>query len=91
MTIVPIGNLFLQVPESGSKGFAIEIIRQIRHQVVHLASRVLKDSLETELDRFLGREKPARTKLVETDRSSRVEKCQFWLLKGSGRPRDVPN
>ena len=62
MTIVPIGNLSLQVPQSGSKGFAIEIMRQIRNQVVHLASRVLEDSLETELDRFLGREKYVRRK-----------------------------
>lgn len=62
MTIVPIGKLTLQVPQNGSKDFIIEIIGQIREQVKNLAGRVIEGSLETEIDRFLGRAKHVRRK-----------------------------
>ena len=62
MTIVPIGNLSLQVPESGSREFVIAIIEQVKEQIVYLAGRMLEESLETELERFLGRAKHVRRK-----------------------------
>lgn len=55
MTIVPIGNLSLQVPESGSREFVIELVEQMRPMILHLIGRTLEKSLETEMDRMLGR------------------------------------
>lgn len=62
MAIVPLGGLILQVPQSGEDGFINAIVEQIRHQVVELAKRVLEESLEIELERFLGRAKHERRK-----------------------------
>lgn len=55
MPIVPIGNLLLQVPDSGSDGFVRELIGNMRTLIPYLAARCLEESLETELERFLGR------------------------------------
>jgi transposase-like protein len=55
MTIVPIGNLPLQVPESSSPEFIFELVEQIQNMILHLVGRFLEESLETEMDRFLGR------------------------------------
>ncbi len=44
MTIVPIGGLSLQVPQNGSRDFVLEIIEQMRAQMVKLASRILEES-----------------------------------------------
>lgn len=60
MTIVPIGNLPLQVPESGAEEFVIELVEHMRELILHLAARCLEESLETELDRFLGRQRYRR-------------------------------
>lgn len=57
MTIVPIGNLSLQVPESGSDEFVFELVQNIRDLILHLAARCLEESLETEMERFLGRKR----------------------------------
>jgi putative transposase len=55
MTIVPIGNLPLQVPESGSDEFVFELVQNMQALILHLAARCLEESLETEMERFLGR------------------------------------
>ena len=47
MTIVPIGNLPLQVPESGSDEFVRELIEHMRELILYLAGRCLEESLET--------------------------------------------
>jgi len=60
MTIVPIGNLSLQVPENGSREFVLELVKQMKGMILHLVGRCLEESLETELDRFLGRKRYAR-------------------------------
>lgn len=60
MTIVPIGNLPLQVPESGTPEFVFELVEQIQSMILHLVSRSLEESLETELERFLGRKRYVR-------------------------------
>jgi hypothetical protein len=65
MTIVPIGSLSLQVPHSGAQEFVLAITEQIRAQAVHLAGRILEESLEIELERFLGRAKPSVTIMVK--------------------------
>ncbi len=69
MTIVPIGNLPLQVPESGGEDFIFKLVEQIQSMILHLVSRSLEEGLETELDRFLGRqryERRRRSKRKET-------------------------
>jgi transposase-like protein len=60
MTIVPIGKLALQVPESGSAEFIFELVEQMRRMILHLVSRCLEESLETEQERFLGRKRYRR-------------------------------
>jgi transposase-like protein len=60
MTIVPIGNLPLQVPESGSNEFVFELVEQMQDLILHLAARCLEESLETEMERFLGRKRYRR-------------------------------
>jgi transposase-like protein len=60
MTIVPIGNLPLQVPESGSDEFIFELVQNMRPLILHLASRCLEESLEIEMERFLGRKRYRR-------------------------------
>lgn len=60
MTIVPIGNLLLQVPESRSAEFVFELVEQMQSLILHLVGRCLEESLETELDRFLGRQRYVR-------------------------------
>jgi transposase-like protein len=60
MTIVPIGNLPLQVPESGTTEFVFELVAQLRSMILHLVGRGLEESLETERDRFLGRKRYVR-------------------------------
>jgi hypothetical protein len=37
MTIVPTGNLSLQVPESGSDEFVFELVQNMRELILHLA------------------------------------------------------
>jgi len=69
MSIVPIGNQYLQVPESGTSEFALELIEKMQAMVLHLVGRILEESLETELDRFLEREwyvRRRRSKSKET-------------------------
>jgi putative transposase len=106
MTIVPIGDLSLQVPQNGSRDFVLEIIEQMRAQMVKLASRILEESLETELDRFLERARHVRRKRSKRKESGvYCSKCRshqrqdFWrnghyqrqLALGWGRVRvNVP-
>jgi hypothetical protein len=70
MTIVPIGNLPLQVPESDSEEFVSQLVEQMREMIVQVAGRFLEESLETEMQRFLGRNRYRRRKRAkpkETD------------------------
>jgi putative transposase len=65
MTIVPIGNLSLQVPESGSDEFVFELVEQMRDLILHLAARCLEECLETEMERFLGRKRYRRRRRAQ--------------------------
>jgi putative transposase len=65
MTIVHIGSLPLQVPESGSANFISELVEQMRNMILHLVSRTLEESLETEVDRILGRPRYVRRRRVK--------------------------
>jgi transposase-like protein len=65
MTIVPIGNLPLQVPESSSEEFVYELIEHMRDLILYLASRCLEESLETEMERFLGRKRYRRRRRAQ--------------------------
>lgn len=60
MAIVTIGNLPLQVPESSSTEFVVELVEQMRRMILHLVGRCLEESLETELERCLGRKRYRR-------------------------------
>ena len=60
MAIVPIGNLSLQVPNTNAPGFVMELVGEIRVSALYLVKRMIEESLETELDRYLGRGKYVR-------------------------------
>jgi transposase-like protein len=60
MAIVPIGKLPLQVPESGTEEFVFELVAQMQDLILHLVARCLEESLETEVERFLGRKRYRR-------------------------------
>jgi transposase-like protein len=60
MTIVPISNLVLQVPESGSEEFVFQLVEQMREMNVQLVGRCLDESLDTEMERILGRKRYRR-------------------------------
>ncbi len=62
MAIVPLGKACLQVPQQDDKGFVTEIIKQMGGLAVQLAGRVIEESLETELERFLERGRYVRRK-----------------------------
>ena len=69
MAIVHIGKLALQVPESGTAGFVFELVEQMRSMILHLVSRCLEESLETEVDRTrppAGSARRRRVKRKET-------------------------
>jgi transposase-like protein len=65
MTIVHIGSLPVQVPESGSANFINELVEQMRNMILHLVSRTLEESLETEVDRIFGRQRYVRRRRVK--------------------------
>jgi hypothetical protein len=52
MTIVPIGNLTLQVPQSSSKEFILELVEEVRTLILEVVGRLLEESLEAEMERF---------------------------------------
>ena len=52
--------LALQVPESGTAEFVFELVEQMRSMILQLVSRCLEESLETEVDRILGRQRYVR-------------------------------
>lgn len=62
MTIVTIGKLSLQARRSGTAGYVQELVEQIKEHAVKLAGRIIEESLESELERFLGRGKHVRRK-----------------------------
>lgn len=69
MTIVHIGSLPLQVPESGSANFINDLVEQMRNMILHLVSRTLEESLETEVDRILGRQRYVRRRRAKRKES----------------------
>jgi len=60
MTIVPIGNLILQVPASDSPRFAPELRGVLEEQIRQVVGRCLEEALETEVERWLGRKRHVR-------------------------------
>lgn len=62
MAIVPIGNVYLQVPEKGSPAFILQIVKQIAEELPAIVERIVDESLETEVERFLGRSRYRRRK-----------------------------
>jgi transposase-like protein len=88
MPIVPIGDLPLQVPESGSEEFVFELVEQMQDLILHLAARCLEESLETEMERFLGRKRyrrRRRAKPKETGvycRKCHSHQCQDFQRNG---------
>jgi putative transposase len=60
MTIVPLGSMRLQVPENGRLNFELELVEQIKLVVPQIISRVLAESLETEVERMLKRKRYRR-------------------------------
>jgi putative transposase len=60
MTIVPIGNLILQVSPSEPPAFVPELCSAIQGQIRHVVGRCLEETLETELNRQLGRRRYRR-------------------------------
>lgn len=69
MTIVPIGKLSLQVPEHNSPDFVLELGAEMRPLLLGVIARLLEESLETELDRFLGRQPYRRRRRVRPKES----------------------
>ena len=88
MAIVHIGKLPLQGPESGSTEFVFGLVEQMRSMILQLVSRCLEESLETELDRMLGRKRYVRrrrAKRKEAVTFSRFPPCRgFGLSYGRG-------
>jgi putative transposase len=60
MTIVPIGSLILQVPESDHPGFAPELCAVLEARIRQVVGRCLEEALETEVERWLGRKRHVR-------------------------------
>src|SRR3990170_5416696 len=65
MTIVPIGNLFLQEPEANQPNFVPELCAAIQEQIRQIVGRCLEEILESELDRQLGRKRYVRRRRVK--------------------------
>ena len=62
MAIVTIGKLPLQVPEKDSPEFILQIVEQIAGDLPAIVGRFVDESLETEVERFLGRSRYRRRK-----------------------------
>ena len=76
MTIVPIGKVVLQVPGQETLDFGLQVMRNIRNILPDIIGRMLDESLNTELERFLEREwyeRRKRSKHKETE--VRCSKC----------------
>ena len=55
MPIVPIGSAVLQVPEMNSPDFILQLVKQIEGEIPEIVKRFIDQSLETEVERLLGR------------------------------------
>jgi transposase-like protein len=64
MTIVPIGNLLLQVPQSDHPGFTQELCTAILDPIRQVIGRCLEEALETEIERWLGRKPHVRRRRI---------------------------
>ena len=60
MAIGTIGKLPLQVPENGSAEFVTDLIQQMKSMILHLIGRCIEESLETQVERKLGRKRFVR-------------------------------
>jgi transposase-like protein len=69
MAIVPIGKLTLQVPESGSTNFVNGLVEQMSDLILYLVGRCLEESLETEVERLLGRKRYVRRRRAKRKES----------------------
>jgi transposase-like protein len=77
MTIVTIGNLRLQVPEMGSPDFIFRIVKQIAEDIPQIVGRFVDESLETEVERFLGRGRYQRRKKAKRqEQGAYCSKCK---------------
>lgn len=54
MPIVPIGKVSLQVPDSNSPTFILDLVAEIQPLLLDVIGRLIEESLETELERFLA-------------------------------------
>jgi len=88
MTIVHIGSLPLQVPESGSANFINELVQQMHSMILRLVGRCLEESLETEVDRLLGRKRYVRRRRAKRKETGvycsrcRSHQCQDFRRNG---------
>ena len=86
MAIEGIGKLPLQVPESGSTEFVFGLVEQMRSMILHLVSRCLEESLETELDRMLGRKRNVRRRRAKRKESGvYCSRCRSHQRQDFGR------
>jgi transposase-like protein len=71
MAIVNLGSLPVQVPPSKTPEFVAELLGQIQHYIPQLVGRVLDESLETEVERLLGRQRYRRRKRTQRQQQGR--------------------
>ena len=77
MAIVTIGNLLLQVPEKDSCEFILQIVEQISGDLPAIVGRFVDESLETEVERFLGRKRYRRRKQARRqEQGAYCSKCK---------------
>jgi transposase-like protein len=77
MAIVTIGNLALQVPEQGSPDFVQQLVKQIEGDITDLVGRFVDESLETEVERYLGRGRYRRRKKAKRrEQGAYCSKCR---------------
>jgi len=71
MTIVPIGNLFLQEPKGNQAAFVPELCAAIHEQIRQIVGRCLEEILESEVDRQLGRKRYVRRRRAKRQESQK--------------------
>ena len=77
MAIVTIGNLPLQIPEQGSPEFVLTLVKQIEGDISEVVGRFVDESLETEVERFLGRGRYRRRKKAKRqEQGAYCSKCR---------------
>jgi transposase-like protein len=88
MAIVHTGSVPLQVPISGSRGFIMELVEQIRSAIPGIAQRFLEESLEVEVNRLLERNRYVRRRQAKRKETGvycskcRSHQCQNFRRNG---------